>query len=205
MPKTRESISVAMRFHILRRDKFTCQYCGARAPDTALHIEHIIPVVKGGDNEPENLCAACVRCNLGKGAGDRRTDVSRPFTERERDLDQELWLSQRRLQNIALALFASDVWPAEFRLLFAMLATDDGATREHEKFAHMTHIPMPQLMSYMRGLEACGLLWKPKYEAHRGAKFFLKTSSPDGVHRHAFQMKEFGDFRAFPAAGTVYG
>ncbi len=36
------------RFDILRRDKFTCQYCGRSAPDVELHVDHIIPRAKGG-------------------------------------------------------------------------------------------------------------------------------------------------------------
>jgi 5-methylcytosine-specific restriction endonuclease McrA len=31
-----------------------------------LHVDHVIPVSLGGTNEPWNLVAACVPCNLGK-------------------------------------------------------------------------------------------------------------------------------------------
>lgn len=43
-----------------------CAYCGRLGQ--RLHIEHIIPVVRGGPSDPFNLCLACRRCNLNKGS-----------------------------------------------------------------------------------------------------------------------------------------
>lgn len=62
------SLSVRVRFQVLRRDKFTCQYCGAKAPDVQLEIDHVIPVVLGGSRELSNLRTACQACNAGKSA-----------------------------------------------------------------------------------------------------------------------------------------
>jgi 5-methylcytosine-specific restriction endonuclease McrA len=50
---------------ILRRDNFTCQYCGQRAP--YLTIDHIIPRRLGGQHSWDNLVAACPACNHRKG------------------------------------------------------------------------------------------------------------------------------------------
>ena len=63
----RKAISKKMRFEVLKRDKFTCQYCGKQSPDVILHIDHIKPVSKGGKNTMLNLVTSCVDCNLGKG------------------------------------------------------------------------------------------------------------------------------------------
>ena len=64
-----DSISfLKLRFEILKRDNFQCKYCG-RSPkkdNCKLHIDHIIPKSKGGTNNPENLIASCIECNLGK-------------------------------------------------------------------------------------------------------------------------------------------
>ena len=60
-------ISKKTRFEVLRRDKFTCQYCGATARDTALEIDHVKPVSGGGCNCLSNLVTACHACNRGKG------------------------------------------------------------------------------------------------------------------------------------------
>lgn len=62
----RESIRKSVRFEVFKRDNFTCQYCGAKALDVVLHVDHINPVSKGGDNEIINLVTACLPCNLGK-------------------------------------------------------------------------------------------------------------------------------------------
>lgn len=59
-----------LRFMILRRDNFRCQYCG-RSPKedgVKLAVDHIVPVSKGGTDEPENLLTSCTDCNRGKGA-----------------------------------------------------------------------------------------------------------------------------------------
>lgn len=60
------AISRRLRFEILRRDGHTCRYCGAKAPDVALQVDHVIPVTLGGGDDPTNLVAACAACNSGK-------------------------------------------------------------------------------------------------------------------------------------------
>lgn len=62
------SIPPKLRFAVLVRDKFTCQYCGRSAAEGALHVDHVVPVAMGGATAPDNLKAACVPCNLGKGS-----------------------------------------------------------------------------------------------------------------------------------------
>lgn len=64
----RHPLSNKDRYYILARDGFTCQYCGGKAPDVTLHADHIIPVARGGKNDPDNLVAACDACNLSKQA-----------------------------------------------------------------------------------------------------------------------------------------
>jgi len=60
--------SLGLRFRILQRDKFTCQYCGGTADrGYILHVDHKIPRSKGGTDSADNLVTACEPCNLGKG------------------------------------------------------------------------------------------------------------------------------------------
>lgn len=61
MPITRR-----LRFEILRRDDHACRYCGRRAPDVELTVDHVVPVALGGTDDPTNLATACVDCNSGK-------------------------------------------------------------------------------------------------------------------------------------------
>ena len=63
----RGQLSDSLRYDILRRDRFRCVICGASADDGArLHVDHIIPVSKGGKSEYDNLRTLCERCNIGK-------------------------------------------------------------------------------------------------------------------------------------------
>jgi len=50
---------------ILRRDDYTCQYCGQHLPH--LTIDHVIPRRLGGKHSWDNLVAACPSCNHRKG------------------------------------------------------------------------------------------------------------------------------------------
>lgn len=52
---------------IFRRDGYTCQYCGHRGNALTLHVDHVIPLRRGGTDDPENLTTACWSCNLEKG------------------------------------------------------------------------------------------------------------------------------------------
>lgn len=66
MAKKRIGITKKTRFEVFKRDSFTCQYCGNSAPSVVLHIDHIQPVSKDGDNDLFNLITSCVDCNVGK-------------------------------------------------------------------------------------------------------------------------------------------
>jgi 5-methylcytosine-specific restriction endonuclease McrA len=50
---------------ILRRDNYTCQYCGRNTG--ALTIDHVIPRSRGGQHTWNNVVAACPSCNHRKG------------------------------------------------------------------------------------------------------------------------------------------
>lgn len=57
---------IKLRFKILKRDNYTCRYCGQFAPNVRLEVDHIIPVSEGGTDEEDNLTTACWACNAGK-------------------------------------------------------------------------------------------------------------------------------------------
>lgn len=54
----------ALRLKIYARDDYTCRYCGERGG--RLECDHVIPISKGGSNEPENLATSCFACNRSK-------------------------------------------------------------------------------------------------------------------------------------------
>lgn len=59
-------MKVSMRFEILKRDQFTCHYCGRTPPNVLLHVDHVVPRSAGGTDDPANLITACADCNQGK-------------------------------------------------------------------------------------------------------------------------------------------
>lgn len=54
------------RFEVFKRDGFTCQYCGRKAPDVVLEVDHIVPQCEDGSDGLENLVTSCWDCNRGK-------------------------------------------------------------------------------------------------------------------------------------------
>ncbi|WP_073925916.1 HNH endonuclease signature motif containing protein [Streptomyces sp. CB03911] len=46
------------------RDWFGCFYC--EGPLTDMQLDHVIPLCRGGADDPSNLVPACARCNGAK-------------------------------------------------------------------------------------------------------------------------------------------
>jgi len=92
----RKAIPKKTRFEILKRDSFTCQYCGRKSPDVVLNIDHITPVASGGTNAMSNLITSCFDCNSGKGKRELSDDT---IVAKQR---AELELQQERVNQIKL-------------------------------------------------------------------------------------------------------
>jgi len=55
------------RRNLYRRDRYTCQYCGAQPGSEELTIDHVVPRSRGGLASWTNCVLACVSCNSRKG------------------------------------------------------------------------------------------------------------------------------------------
>lgn len=82
----------AVRHLVRQRAKHRCEYCQLHQDDSplaALHIEHIRPIKHGGTDAVENLCLACIDCNLHKGTNltgiDPETDEITPLFHPRKD------------------------------------------------------------------------------------------------------------------------
>jgi hypothetical protein len=65
--RQRTRIPRGLRHEVFKRDNYTCVECGARKSDGAvLHVDHKIPVSRGGTDELSNLQTLCSDCNLNK-------------------------------------------------------------------------------------------------------------------------------------------
>lgn len=57
-----------LRARVLVRDGYQCQGCGLRGRD--LEVDHIVPVVKGGSDDLDNLQLLCKPCHHEKTRGE---------------------------------------------------------------------------------------------------------------------------------------
>ena len=65
----RGKMTPSMRYDVLKRDGFRCVLCGKNTNDgIKLHVDHILPIAKGGKTEFSNLRTLCNICNSGKSA-----------------------------------------------------------------------------------------------------------------------------------------
>jgi 5-methylcytosine-specific restriction endonuclease McrA len=65
-----------LRLQVLRRDGYTCTYCG----DVATEVDHIVAKVKGGEDTLDNCTSACRRCNIQKKDQDQSVFLARRST-----------------------------------------------------------------------------------------------------------------------------
>lgn len=81
-----------------------CEYC-RKLP--AMHVDHVIPVSKGGTGDPDNLKAACPLCNLDK------FDLTMEEWQADREGSGKSWPPdwQEHWRNVYQALVAAGIDP----------------------------------------------------------------------------------------------
>ena len=83
---SKRNVPAKVRVQVLDRDNSTCQLCGATIADgVKLHVDHIVPLSKGGTNELDNLQTLCQDCNLGKSDSTDLNMVRNKLVEGESD------------------------------------------------------------------------------------------------------------------------
>jgi hypothetical protein len=107
----RKPMSNKLRFEVLKRDGFTCQYCGSKAPEVILHVDHIKPVKKNGDNNILNLITSCKRCNFGKGI----TELSDNAVF-QKQLDQLEELNEKREQIEMMVKWRTELYKLDDKI-----------------------------------------------------------------------------------------
>ncbi len=65
--KHKKSIVKFSRTNVFARDEYQCQYCGQDSSKGNLTLDHIVPIVQGGDKTWENIVTSCRGCNQRKG------------------------------------------------------------------------------------------------------------------------------------------
>lgn len=144
----RKGIPKKLRFEVFKRDQFTCQYCGRKAPDIVLQVDHIMPVSQGGKNILMNLVTSCMDCNLGKGST-KLSDQS--LLEKQRK--QAEFLAQRREQIEMLRdwhLELVDQEDAEVEAVNALIIRLSGGRKSLSEHG-INHTIKPLLKKYPLG------------------------------------------------------
>ncbi len=107
------------RFNVFLRDRFSCQYCGARHD---LTFDHLLPRSRGGMTRWDNVLTACAPCNLrqrqlSSGAGRPAPDAPALPADRLRIASQRphvpAQLSARQLARLSLLGYRTGTVVAE--------------------------------------------------------------------------------------------
>ena len=61
--RSRQRIGTSKVVELMRQSGGTCAHCGSEGK---LHVDHILPLSRGGSNELENLQMLCAPCNQSK-------------------------------------------------------------------------------------------------------------------------------------------
>lgn len=64
--EARKLFTYEERVEILKSTKGICAHCGKPLKTSTMTVEHIIPIMRGGTNDMENLTALCEECNTMK-------------------------------------------------------------------------------------------------------------------------------------------
>lgn len=73
LARKRSGIGSSLRYRVFQRDDHRCVCCGRRAQnELTLHVDHILPVSRGGSTNLDNLQTLCEECNQGKSDRDTR-------------------------------------------------------------------------------------------------------------------------------------
>ncbi len=92
------AIPTELRRLVLRRAAGRCEYCelAQEGQEATFHIDHVIPVVAGGQTSLDNLALACVSCSLRKAARQTARD---PQTGKETILFNPAWITGTNISN----------------------------------------------------------------------------------------------------------
>jgi 5-methylcytosine-specific restriction endonuclease McrA len=87
------------RQQIFERDEFRCVYCGELFPAEELTVDHVQPLVRGGDNSGGNLVTACKGCNTRKGNRRLHAFLEESGIAREQFLERAKHVWKRLLRD----------------------------------------------------------------------------------------------------------
>jgi hypothetical protein len=96
-----------------------CEYCQlpANADEWPFHVDHIVAIVHGGADDPNNLCWSCTQCNLHKGSNFTSLDPATGAATNLFNPRTDNWRDHFALQSDAKILGLTPAGRATVRLL----------------------------------------------------------------------------------------
>lgn len=103
----RKLLTKELRNFIKIRDNYTCQICGKYMPDeVGLHIDHIVPVSKGGKSIKSNLQVLCSKCN-----GSKKDKITQQCQNNDSRVDMTNILMVEKTKDATLIYLKSSSQP----------------------------------------------------------------------------------------------
>ncbi len=86
-------IPLFLRKLVIKRAGNRCEYCrlSQLGQEATFHIDHVKPIVAGGETVADNLALACVSCSLKKGARQTAIDPTTGKSLKIFDPRKDLW------------------------------------------------------------------------------------------------------------------
>jgi hypothetical protein len=98
------TIPASLRRSVIQRADDRCEYCSISQVGqvATFHIDHIIPVVAGGETMSDNLALACVSCSLRKGARQQLEDLETDEIVTVFNPRQQTWKEHFRWNGVSV-------------------------------------------------------------------------------------------------------
>lgn len=124
----RKVITPKLRFQVLNRDNFTCQYCWLKAKEwVQLQVDHITPVSKWWETIINNLITSCFECNIWKWKNEIKeikekiyeTKISETIKQHLTIFynwwnDNNLWLIDNNTKALLNILVGNELWGTNY-------------------------------------------------------------------------------------------
>lgn len=174
----RKSLSKKLRFEVFKRDSFTCQYCGSKAPDVILEVDHLTPVAEGGTNEFLNLLTSCFSCNRGK-SKNRLSDNS--VLDKQRQQIEELNIRRQQLEMmLEWKNELISIQDNEFDSLLRYIA-EAGGGFELTEYGEGIIRKVLKLHGYKKALDALEIAFNQYFHSQTLEEFCLVIDKVGGV------------------------
>lgn len=84
----------------LKRNNFKCFYCNESIQTKLWHLDHVVPISKGGLNDSSNIVCSCKECNLMKGAIDLKDFINKCYKIIKNDsLKKGIEIKKSKIKN----------------------------------------------------------------------------------------------------------